>query len=207
MSVLDKIASALDRRDEIPNIELANEIAAKNDTHGVAELIAGLEMKGSNIQNDCIKVLYEIGEINPDLIAEYATNFSRLLFHKNNRLQWGAMTALYAISRKYPAAIYPFLPEITKASMSGSVITKDYAVNIFIEFCSHEKFRPEAFKLLLDELKSSPTNQLPMYAEKAIPVINKENKKDFIEVLNSRLGDIEKESKRKRVEKVIRKFS
>ncbi len=46
-----------------------------------------------------------------------------------------------------------------------------------------------------------------MYAEKAIPVINDKNKTLFIKTLASRLNDIEKDTKRKRVEKVIKKFS
>jgi hypothetical protein len=205
MSVIDKLATSLGRRDEIPNTELAKEIAEKQDTHGIIEIIAGLDSK--KIQNDCIKVLYEVGKINPSLIAEYTHTFTGLLFHKNNRLQWGAMTALYTISLEYPENIYPMLPEITKASMIGSVITKDNAVNILIVLCRHEAYASVAFRLLLSELKSCPTNQLPMYAEKAIPVINPDNKKSFTEVLTSRLGEIEKDTKRKRVEKAIKKFS
>ena len=46
-----------------------------------------------------------------------------------------------------------------------------------------------------------------MYAELAIPVINVFNKDVFVKALTSRLNDIEKDTKRKRVEKVIKKFS
>ena len=45
------------------------------------------------MQNDCIKV-YEVSEISAALIADYANNFIALLDHKNNRLQWGAMTVI-----------------------------------------------------------------------------------------------------------------
>jgi hypothetical protein len=43
-----------------------------------------------------------------------------------------------------------------------------------------------------------------MYAEQAVPVITTKRKAAFIKTLTARLDDIEKESKRKRVEKVIR---
>jgi hypothetical protein len=56
-------------------------------------------------------------------------------------------------------------------------------------------------------LQSCPTNQLPMYAENAIPVITEKNNLLLIKTLTSRLDEIEMESKRKRVEKVIKKVS
>jgi hypothetical protein len=45
-----------------------------------------------------------------------------------------------------------------------------------------------------------------MYAENAMPIIADNYKKDFTKVLTGRLDDIEKETKRKRVEKVIKKI-
>jgi hypothetical protein len=61
--------------------------------------------------------------------------------------------------------------------------------------------------LLTEQSQNYPTNQLPMYAENAIPVITEKNKLLSIKTLTSRQGDLEKESKRKRVEKVIRRVS
>jgi hypothetical protein len=46
-----------------------------------------------------------------------------------------------------------------------------------------------------------------MYAENALPIINAKNKTIFINTVTSRLPDIEKDSKRTRVEKVIKKLS
>ena len=54
-------------------------------------------------------------------------------------------------------------------------------------------------------LKDCATNQLAMYAERSMPVINEKNKAIFIRTLRSRFDDIEKDSQRKRVEKVIKK--
>lgn len=58
-----------------------------------------------------------------------------------------------------------------------------------------------------EQLKKCPTNQLPMYAENAIAIVNDNNKALFIKTLSSRLSDIEKDTKRKRVEKLIKKLS
>jgi len=207
MSIINKLASSLNRRDEVPNQELAKQIVAKGDKKAIQELIDNLNNKSKDIQNDCIKVLYEIGERKPSLIADHAKKFIELLENKNNRLQWGAMTAINTITLENPNAIYSNLPKIIAAANKGSVITKDYAVNILINLCSIKQYANSSFSLLIEQLLSSPTNQLPMYAEKAMPVINEKNKTLFIKTLTSRLDDIEKDTKRKRLEKVIKKFS
>jgi len=207
MSVINKLATSLNRRDEVPNQELAKQIAGKNNKAAVQELIDNLSNKNKDIQSDCIKVLYEIGELKPALLAPYAKDLIALLSSKNNRLQWGAMTALNTITAEEPKMIYSALPKIIAAADGGSVITKDHAVNILINLCSVKQYAEAAFTLLIEQLLNSPTNQLPMYAEKAMPVINEKNKTAFIKTLSSRLNDIEKDTKRKRVEKVIKKFS
>jgi hypothetical protein len=204
MNIEDKLASSLGHRDEGPNQKLAKEIASKKDKKAIQELVALLSNKNKDIQNDCIKVLYEIGELQPALISKYAKEFLSLLSNQNNRLQWGAMTALNTITLEDSKTIYASLSKIMKASDNGSVITKDHAVNILIKLCSVKQYQNKAFALLIEQLLTSPTNQLPMYAERAIPVVDDKNKGAFIRALTSRLDDIEKESKRKRVEKVIR---
>ena len=105
-----------------------------------------------------------------------------------------------------PNDIYNSLPKILDAVDNGSVITRDYAMNILITLASISQYSESAFSLLTEQLLTSPTNQLPMYAERILPIINEQNKNDFVEALKSRLNDIEKESKRKRVEKVIKKL-
>src|SRR5690242_16668150 len=106
MSVINKLASSLGRRDEVPNQELAAEIAGSNDKKAVKELVDNLNNKSKDIQSDCIKVLYEIGSLKPELIATFVNNFIDLLGNKNNRLQWGAMTALNIITNEKPDAVY-----------------------------------------------------------------------------------------------------
>uniref|UniRef100_UPI00262D5584 hypothetical protein n=1 Tax=Fluviicola sp. TaxID=1917219 RepID=UPI00262D5584 len=199
------LASSLDRRDEIPNQELAAKIVSSKDSAAVLELIALLDSKKKDIQNDSIKVLYEIGALKPALIAEHIPVFLKLLTSKNNRLQWGAMAALESVTAEKPEQIYESLPEIADAADKGSVITKDGAVNIFIKLCETPDFAEDSFPLLIEQLKKSPTNQLPMYAERALPIINNKNRLLFTTTLSTRLNEIEKESKRKRMEKVIQK--
>ena len=206
MSVIDKLATSLNRRDEVPNQELAQHIAENNDKKAIQELIEHLNHKNKGIQSDCIKVIYEVGTLKPKLVAGFVRELIALLDHKNNRLQWGAMTALDSIVYESPKAIYAALPKIIAVADKGSVITNDHCVGILIKLCATKAYAGEAFSLLNERLLMSPTNQLPMYAEKALPVINDNNKTVFINTLTSRLSDIEQDSKRKRVEKVLKKL-
>lgn len=207
MTIIDKLASSLNRKDEGPNQELAKNIADRDDKGAVIELVDNLHNNDKNIQSDCIKVLYEIGDLRPSLIAEYSKEFVTLLDHGNNRLVWGAMTALDAITLENPEVIYLALEKIVDITDKGSVITKDHGVNILIKLCSIKPYADHAFTLLIEQLKKCPTNQLSMYAENAIAIVNDNNKALFIKTLSSRLGDIEKDTKRKRVEKLIKKLS
>jgi hypothetical protein len=50
-------------------------LAAKKNKAGIKEIAENLWNKDKNIQADCIKVLYEVGVIEPDLIADYAEDF------------------------------------------------------------------------------------------------------------------------------------
>ncbi|HTB31736.1 MAG TPA: hypothetical protein VK808_06905 [Bacteroidia bacterium] len=207
MTVLNKLASSIGRRDTEPNKDLAQQIVAKNDKAAIKELVANLNNENKNLQSDCVKTLYEIGERKPELIADYDKEFLELLSNKNNRLVWGAMTALDCIASINPKGIYKNLALILKISDTGSVITKDHAIGILTKLASVKEYNDTALALLLDQLQTAATNQLPMYAENAIPVIGDKYKSGFIKVLSSRLDDIEKETKRVRVEKVIKKLS
>lgn len=115
------------------------------------------------------------------------------------------MTALGCIVKEKPANIFAALPKIIDAADKGSVITRDHCVNILITLSSIDKYADKTFPLLLEQMMGCPTNQLPMYAERALPVVNAVNRERFVQVLTSRLDDIERESGRKRVEKVIKK--
>jgi hypothetical protein len=206
MGVIDRLATSLSRRDETPNLELAQSVVDHADKVAVRELVDNLTNRNKNVQSDCIKVLYEIGGRKPALISNYVREFLALLESKNNRLVWGAMTALDTITLEDPETIYSGLPAIVGATNSGSVIARDHAVSILTKMVTIRKFEKTAFKLLIEQLKTCPTNQLPMYAENAMRIVNNDNRKMLVNTLSSRMRSIEKLSKRKRVEHVIEKL-
>lgn len=206
MSIINQLATSLNRRDEVPNQVLAKKIVKTNDKKAVLELIENLENKDKNIQADCIKVLYEIGGEQPSLIKDYMRNFTALLKSKNNRMVWGAMSALDQITLESPEAIFKLLPILIDSADTGSVITRDRLVRILIKLEGLKKYAGKVFPLLIEQMSTCPTNQLPMYAENALTIINNQNKSVFIKLLQQRLPEIDSMPKKNRILKLIKKL-
>jgi hypothetical protein len=205
MKAVDLLATSLNRGDDKPNQELADEIIKSNRTDWVEELVANLKHKDKMIQSDCIKVLYEIGERgSASMIAPYYQTFGELLESKNNRLVWGAMYALDSISLVNPAEIFSILPAICKAIDHGSVITIDGGVSILAKLAAIKEYSETAFPLLAEQLKRCPAKQLPMYAEKSVKNIRSENRSSFVDIIRQRYLEMEKDSWKKRLDKVLK---
>jgi hypothetical protein len=204
MSVINRLACSLGRRDEVPNQDLARDLAARKDKAGVREIAENLWNKDKNIQADCIKVLYEVGYIEPKLIAGYADEFVKLLRSKNNRLAWGGMIALAQVAKANPAAVFKHLDEIKKAKETGSVITVDNAIATLAWTASaNDQYNKAIFPYLLKHLSSCRPKEVPQHSEKTLPAVNSANKADFIKVLEKRIEDLSG-SGLARVKKIIK---
>lgn len=207
MKAIDLIASSLNIRGDEPNQALADEIIRLNQNDWVKELVENLKNKDKNIQSDCIKTLYEVGERGRgDMLAPYCKEFCDLLASKNNRLVWGAMTAIDTLTPYNTKSVFDFLPLIIRTIENGSVITIDHGVGVLAKLAGNDKYSTEAFPLLLEQLKKCQAKQLPMYAEKSIQAVNDQNKEVFIELLKSRIPEMEKDSQIARINKVIKKI-
>ena len=203
MSVLNRIAYLQNHRDEAPNQELARELAEQKDRAGIREIAENLWNKDKNIQADCVKVLYEIGYIDPSLIATYAEDFLKLLRSRNNRLVWGGMIALSTVADLRADFIHTHLDEILKAMHAGSVITVDNAIKTLALAASDEAYRPDIFPHLLEHLRTCRPKDVPQHSEKSLPAVDTINKDDFIAMLEKRMEDLSA-SQVTRVRKVIK---
>jgi hypothetical protein len=204
MSVLNRLASSLGRRDEVPNQELARDLASNRNQAGISEIAENLWNKDKNIQADCIKVLYEIGNLEPNLIVDYAEDFVRLLKSRNNRLVWGGMTALAEVAKANPEAVFKHLGEIQKAKETGSVITVDNAISaLAYTAAANDTYNKEIFPYLLKHLAGCRPKEVPQHSEKTLPAVNTGNNVEFINVLEKRMEDLSG-SGLSRVKKVIK---
>jgi len=207
MAVLDRIAHFQGRRDEVPNQELARDLAARQDGAGIREIAENLWSKDKNVRADCIKVLYEIGYIDPSLVAGYVEDFIRLLKSSNNRLVWGGMIALGTVAGLRAGVVFSHLAEIQKVMETGSVITMDNGVQTLARAASAgEQYNQVIFPYLLDHLKGCRPKDVAQHAEKTLPAVNAANKANFIAVLEKRCIDLSG-SALARVNKVIKAAS
>ena len=191
MSVIAKLAHSLGRRDEVPNQELARDLAAKKDKKGIHEVAENLRNKDKNIQADCIKVLYEVGYIEPRLIVDYTEDFVKCLRNKNNRLAWGGMTALAEVAKANPDVVFKNLDAIKKAKETGSVITVDNAIStLAYTAVGNKQYNETIFPYLLKHLSFCRPKEVPQHSEKTTPAVNASNKADFIKVLEKRTEDL-----------------
>lgn len=204
--MIEKIAFNLGRNDEEPNIDLAIELSNSKDLEGIKEIVNGLKNKKYEVANDCIKVLYEIGERNPELIAEYVLDFIQLLKSRNNRLVWGGMTAISKITFLKPKEVFDNIEIVIRAYENGSVITRDNSINVFAELAKADKeYEKVVYKKIIEHLETCRPKEVGQHAERAFICVNKENSKEFVTVLLKR-KEFLTDTQKKRIDKLIQKI-
>lgn len=204
MSVLDKLATSPGQRSEVPNQELARELVQKKDTAGIRELTENLWNKNSNIASDSIKTLYEIGYLQPELIAPYVNEFLKLIKSRENRLVWGGMLALSTIAGLKADEIFVQVELVKRDTREGSVITCDNGIKtLAIVAGKKEEYNKAIFPFLIEHLQTCRSKEVPQHAESSLAAVNDKNKQPFIDVLNKRMDGLTS-PQAARVRKVIR---
>ncbi len=185
--MLGKIAFYQNRRDEIPNQQLAHELAESENRAGIKEIASHLADKNKNVQSDCLKVLYEIGYLKPSLIEDYAPDFLALLESKNNRMVWGAMIALATVADRKPDEIYAKLGDVKAEMDAGTLITLVWGTKALAKVAAASPaYKREIFPLLTAQLKKCLARDVPMHAESILPAIDATNKAEFLALLEKR---------------------
>lgn len=201
--MLEKLANSLGRNDEVPNIELADLLAETGDHEGIQEIARGMMDNDRAIANDCIKVMYELAERRPDLTVEYASDYIKLLSSKNNRLVWGAMTAIAQIADRCAEEIFTKINLLKKAYENGSVITVDNSITVFAKLCNAgSEYEKEIFPFLLEHLATCRPKEVAQHAERMAVCINEHNFEAFEETIMRRY-DILTVSQQKRVKRLL----
>jgi hypothetical protein len=191
MTVLSRIAFFQERRDEVPNQQLARELAASKNSEGIREIAEHLWDRNNNVRSDCLKVLYEIGYLEPKLIAPYVDDFVKLLISKQNRLVWGSMIGLAAIADLEPKRMFEVRNQIKHAMETGSVITMDNGIKVLAKIAAAaEEYQKDLSPYLLDHLQKCRVKEVPQHAESILVCINKSNQADFLTVLMKRLPEM-----------------
>lgn len=205
MSVLGRLASGLGRRDEKPNKELAEELARDRNRAGIREVAAGLEHGQRRVRSDCVKVLSELGLIDPALVAPHVEILLALLANRNRRLVWGAMSALSAVAGLRAATIYRRRDLVLAAMRGGSVIAMDHGVGTLAAVAAHSAaYRKTLFPILLDHLETCRSKDVPQHAEKILVALTPGYRAAFMAVLEARLPEFTA-AQSARVRRVLRR--
>lgn len=207
MSVIERLASSMGRNDEEPNIVLTRELVQARDDDAIKELVHFLSTGSTAVKNDSIKVLYEIGESEPKLIAPYVRVFISLLSSRNNRLVWGAMTALSAIAHLKADEIIHQLELVLHTIENGSIITVDRGITVLaMAGSTSEDCEKAVLPFVMGHLETCVSKQLPQHAERCEPLMNVRTKEGFKRVLEQRLADLTP-AQQTRIRKMIRKLN
>ena len=185
--MLSKISYSQNRRDEVPNKELAKTLAETENKAGIAELVANLNHKNKSVQSDCLAVLYHVGYVKPHLIADYVEDFLALLKNENNRLVWGGMIALSTIADLKPKEICSNLDTVKHAIDKGTLITVVWGVKTIAKVASSSKScKSDVVPILISQLKNCIPRDVAMHFENSLPVIDDENKVMFLRIVEDR---------------------
>lgn len=172
-TVLEALASSQGRDDESPNIELAQAIAAAHESQAIDVLIVALGDARQAIRSDALKVLYEVGKIDPQLLTGRGQVFVDLLESRNNRMIWGGMEALAAVAQIEPLTLVPHVGTIMHATETGSVITRDWGVRVLTTIAIADAGARRAIEpFLLEILATCQRSEFPRHAESMQPLLN-----------------------------------
>jgi hypothetical protein len=204
MSVLNRIAASQGRRDEVPNRELARDLAERWDHDGIRELVANLNHADQNVRSDCLKTMYEVGYLRPELVAGYADDFLRLLHDRNNRMVWGAMLALSTIAALRADDLFRHRAEIQSVMAEGSVITIDNGIKTLTTVAAaNASYRNELLPFLLHHLETTRSKDVPQHAEAIVQAVDSAHADAFVAVLERRMAEMST-SQASRLKRVIK---
>lgn len=207
MSVLNKIAYFQNRRDEVPNQELARELAKTKNHKGIQEIVENLRHPNKSVRSDCLKVLYEIGYLAPELIADYSGDFLALLKSKDNRMVWGGMIALATMADLRAKEIWEQIDDVIAAMEHGTLITVVWGVKTLARVAAKDKrYRKKLVPILLSQLRKCIPRDVPLHAESMLCAVDYSHRKEFLAVLASRQKEMTT-AQAARLRKVIKAVS
>lgn len=203
-SLLNRLGYLQTRRDRTPNLDLARDLVAREDTAGIREIAENMWNDNKNIHGDCMNVMYEIAIIDPNLVTPYAADFIKFLKSKYQNMVRGAITALAEIAKVSPDFIFKHLDDIKKVKETSSDITLDKSISALAHTsATNEEYSKAIFPYLLTHLSTCYFKEIPEHAERILPAVNESNQSEFIKALEKRIEELSG-SDFTRLKKIIR---
>jgi hypothetical protein len=206
MSYIEQIAYYKNDRSEVPNQVLARGLAEQENKKGIKEIAGYLFDKNKSIASDCIKVMYEIGYVKPELIADYASTFIELLSGTQNRMVWGAMIALSTIAQREADKLFQNKEIILHTIKNGTVITQVSGIKALAGIASAKAaYKKELLPVLFDYLEACRPVDFATRTETILPVIELADEKEVLKnILQLKIPELS-EAQLKKLNKVLNK--
>jgi hypothetical protein len=208
MLISKKLSSALNRKDQAPNRALAKEIIHTGGGQQLKELVDFfLSQPHKDLQKDAILTIAWVAEESPELVIPHADVLIGNLDASINRVIWGSMIAISAITHLIPEKIYQALPQILDAMEASTVVTRDYGFRILTTLYTQADLQENMLYILREQLRMAPDNQVGQYAERLLTVLNPDHKELVLETFTERLQELSNSHHIRRLNKNILKLS
>ncbi len=203
-NLLNRLGYLQTRRDRTPNLDLARDLVARNDIAGIREIAENMWNDNKNIHGDCMNVMYEIGRIDPELIAPYSADFIKFLKSKYQNMVLGAITALTEIAKVKPEFTFQHLDDLKKVKETSSDMTLNKSISALANTsAANVEYNKVIFPYLLNHLSTCRFKEIPEHAERILPAVDEANHYDFIKTLEKRIEELSG-SDFTRLKKIIR---
>lgn len=208
MKWIEHIAYYRGIRNEIPNQELAKVLADENNKEGIKEIVDYLYDKNTSVASDCIKVLYEIGYLKPDLIADYCDTFIDLLNSKQNRMVWGGMIAISTVAELKSDLLFKHLDLLRQRIEKGTVITSVSGILALIGMAKvSEENKLKLLPILFDYLENTRPVDFGRRVDHMLALVTSEDEKLVMDqILEMKLPELS-DAQKKKLKTVVNKFN
>ncbi len=205
-SIVEQLATSRGRRDEAPNIELADRIVQNRDKRAIVQLVDLATSGAPPIRYDAIKALFETARHAPDLVLPHLPALLALLDDPLNRILWATLQILDVLTPLAPEKIMAELDRILDAADRSSVVAKDKLMSILTRLNADPRFAELVTPTILLRLAHAAPNQFPTYAENAAMTIGTSHRAELARIIKTRMTAIASPTRRKRLEKVLKKL-
>lgn len=204
---INRIAFHQQIRSEVPNQELAKELAEAENHEGIKEIAGHLYDKNKSISSDCLKVMYEIGYLKPALIAAYVDTFMDLLSSKINRMVWGGMIALATIAELKADEIYKHVELILDKVETGTLITEVWGLKVLVGLSvSNPSYKDQLFPVLCDYLEKCRPIDFARRTELFLQVVSCEEEEETVFSIIEMKREELTAAQKKKLQTVINKY-
>lgn len=205
--VKHRLSYSLGDKTQIPNKELAVEIANsenKNAINELEQLVVESDVK--RIKMDAIMTLAYVAELNPKFMVASVDFFIGLLNHPVERVGWGSMIGLFHVAALSQLKVYDNLSKVLDAMERDSIVGRDHGFKILVILYQHNQLRDDVYYLMLEQIRKVRPNQLGQYAERMMEVVIDNHKLALIETLEEKRLELSNPYHLNRLSKNLKKL-